>query len=309
MALALAVRYRWSMACTSAPRTGSSASVLRGALVGYSRKTGFRGWNGFGWQIVLLVPPSLLYFLVRDLSAGQEREAFANAAAIVNFEQAIGLDWEAALQQRILDTGWIVDLMNWVYIYGHFPLIAVSLVLLFGLSRPEFLTLRNALVASGAIGLVCFALYPVAPPRLFAPGEFFDSVAELSGSYQILQNPKVTNQFAAVPSFHVGWNLLVAFALWRASRFALLRLIAVVFPMLMIASVLLTANHWVVDIVAGAVVALLGIGGAKLMDRFFRHLNAMPDSSSPAPPALRPRERLIAADTPGAGYESVNALS
>lgn len=258
---------------------------------------GFRGWSGFGWQIVLLVPPALLYFLVRDLSAGQEREAFANAASIVNFEKALGLDWEATLQQQILDTDWIVAFMNWVYIYGHFPLIAVSLVLLFRLSRPEFLTLRNALVASGVIGLICFALYPVAPPRLFAPHMFFDSLGELSSSYKVLQNPKVTNQFAAVPSFHVGWNLLVAFALWRASRFPLLRLAAVASPLLMIAAVVLTANHWLVDIIAGAAVAVLGIGGSKLMDRFFRHLNSVPapGTQPPAPPTPT-RERLIAAE-------------
>lgn len=240
---------------------------MRAALVGYSRKMGVRGWSGFAWQIVLLVPPALLYFLVRDLSAGQESEAFANAAAIVNFQKSLGLDWEATLQQRILDTQWIVDAVNWIYIWGHFPVIIASLVLLFGLSRRNFVTLRNALVVSGAIGLVCFALYPVAPPRLFDPNAFFDSLGELSTSYKVLQNPKVTNQFAAMPSFHVGWNLLVAIAVWRASRFRLLRLIAAAFPLLMMSAVILTANHWLIDILAGISVALVGIAGAKLIDR------------------------------------------
>ena len=235
--------------------------------MGYSQKMGVRGWSGFGWQVVILVPPALLYFLVRDLSAGQEREAFANAASIVDLQKSLGLDWEATLQQKILDTDWIVSAMNWIYIWGHFPVIFASLVLLFGLSRRNFITLRNALVVSGAIGLVCFALYPVAPPRLFDPNAFFDSLGELSTSYQILQNPKVTNQFAAVPSFHVGWNLLVAIAVWRASRFRLLRLLALVFPLLMMTAVVLTANHWLLDIVAGISVALVGIGGAKLLER------------------------------------------
>lgn len=249
----------------------------------------------------------MLYFLVRDLSAGQEREAFANAASIVNFEKALGLDWESTLQQRVLDTDWIIAFMNWVYIYGHFPLIALSLVLLFGLSRRDFLTLRNALVASGVLGLICFAVYPVAPPRLFAPGMFFDSLGELSSSYQILQNPKVTNQFAAVPSFHVGWNLLVAFALWRASRFRLLRLIAVALPLLMMAAVVLTANHWLVDIVAGAAVAVLGIGGSKLMDRYFRHLNALPPPPLPAAPPAPRREPLIAHERVSTDFEWADA--
>lgn len=216
------------------------------------------------------MPPSLFYFLVRDLSAGQEREAFANAASIVELQKSLGLDWEATLQQRVLDVDWLIAAVNWVYIYGHFPLIVATLILLFGLCRPEFLRLRNALVVSGAIGLVCFALYPVAPPRLFDPSAFFDSLGELSRSYHVLQNPKVTNQFAAVPSFHVGWNLLVSFAIWRAARFPVLRAVAVVLPLLMMVSVVLTANHWLTDIAAGVSVALAGLLGAWALERAFR---------------------------------------
>ena len=269
------------MACTPTPRARSAEempnySAFRAALVGYSRKMGVRGWSGFGWQVALLVPPGLLYFLVRDLSAGQEREAFANAASIVDLQKSLGLDWESTLQQRILDTDWIVAVMNWVYIYGHFPVIIGALFLLFGLSRRDFITLRNALVVSGAIGLVCFALYPVAPPRLFDPNAFFDSLGELSSSYHVLQNPKVTNQFAAVPSFHVGWNVLVAVAVWRASNFRLLRMIAIASPLLMMAAVVLTANHWLLDIVAGLSVAFVGIMGASVLERLANRFAPLP---------------------------------
>jgi len=260
----------------------ANSSAFRAALVGYSRKMGVRGWSGFGWQILLLLPPSLLYFLVRDLSAGQERDAFANAASIVNLQKSVGLDWESTLQQRILDTEWIVAAANWIYIYGHFPVILGSLVLLFGLSRPNFITLRNALVVSGAIGLVCFALYPVAPPRLFDPNAFFDSLAELSGSYHVLQNPKVTNQFAAVPSFHVGWNVLVAVAVYRATNFRLVRLIAMTFPLLMMAAVVLTANHWLLDVVAGLSVAMAGILGASVLERLTNRIAPVAPPERPA---------------------------
>ena len=241
---------------------------LRAALIAHHDTGSARSWTGFHWQVALLVPPALLYFVVRDLSAGQEAEAFENASSIVSLQKTLGLDWEATLQQRVLDTEWIISAVNWIYIYGHFPLLVTVLVLLFGLSKRDFVTLRNALVASGAVGLVCFALYPVAPPRLFAPDQFFDSLGELSTSYQILQNPKVTNQFAAVPSFHVGWNLLAAMAVWRATRFRPLKLLAATVPVLMMIAVLLTANHWVLDIVAGVAVAMVGVSGAKLFERF-----------------------------------------
>lgn len=243
-------------------------SRFRAALVAHHGAGSARSWNGFHWQVALMVPPALLYFLVRDLSAGQEAEAFENASSIVSFQKTIGLDWEATLQQRVLDADWIISAVNWIYIYGHFPLLFTVLVLLFGLSKRDFVTLRNALVASGVVGLVCFALYPVAPPRLFAPDQFFDSLGELSSSYQILQNPKVTNQFAAVPSFHVGWNLLAAIAVWRSTRFRPLKLVAALVPGLMMISVLLTANHWILDIIAGIAVAMIGVTGAKLFERF-----------------------------------------
>jgi len=215
-----------------------------------------------------LLPPSLLYFGVRELSADQRSEAFENAASISSLQKALGLDWEYSLQQRVLDSDWVIAAVNWIYIYGHFPLLLVAMLILYRMHRREFLNLRNALIASGAIGLICFAVYPVAPPRLFDPTAFFDTVGELSTSYRILQNPSVTNQFAAVPSFHVGWNLLVAIALWRATRLRPIKALAVLLPLLMIASVVLTANHWIVDILAGMGVAMVGLSAACAFNRF-----------------------------------------
>ena len=253
-----------------ARHSGRATSVLdrvRSAIVALGPDGRTDSWRGFLSQVILLTPPALLYFLVRDLVSGQEAEAFSNAASIVNFQQSLGLDWEASLQQSILDSEWVLTLVNWIYIYGHFPLVVGALFVLFRLSRRNFVVLRNAIVVSGAIGLICFAIFPVAPPRLFDPDLFFDSLAELSSSYQVLQNPDITNQFAAVPSFHVGWNVLVAVAIWRASPSRSLKLLALVFPMLMVTAVILTANHWVIDIVAGLAVALIGIGAAILFER------------------------------------------
>ncbi len=247
------------------PQLGS----IRAAIGSPQQKVHPRSWSGIGWQFVLLTPPVLLYFLVRDLSADQRTEAFRNAESILDVERSLGLDWEAALQQRILDSDAILTAVNWFYIYGHFPLLITALFVLFRWSRGNYLLFRNALVASGAIGLVCFVLYPVAPPRLFDPTAFFDSLGELSTGYKILQNPNLTNQFAAVPSFHVGWNLLAAIAVWRASRFRPVKILAALSPMLMVVAVVLTANHWLLDIFAGIAVALAGIAIAVISQRIY----------------------------------------
>jgi len=86
-----------------------------------------------------------------------------------------------------------------------------------------------------------------------------DTIAERSSMYRVLQPPQLTNQYAAVPSLHVGWNLLIGIALFRgSSRFAV-RLLGIASPGIMFVAVLVTANHYLVDTVAGASVALIGL--------------------------------------------------
>ncbi len=119
---------------------------------------------------------------------------------------------------------------------------------------------------SGAIGLVILILFPVAPPRLM-PAGFVDTVTELSTSYRVLQPPSLINKFAAVPSLHVGWNLLVGILIFTTSRNRLARLFALGGPLLMATAVVLTANHYIVDAVAGSIVALAGLAGAVALRR------------------------------------------
>jgi membrane-associated phospholipid phosphatase len=136
--------------------------------------------------------------------------------------------------------------------------IVLTLLYLHRTNRLEFLILRNAMFASGAIGLVIFVSYPVAPPRML-PG-FVDTVTENSTSYRILQPPNLVNKYAAVPSLHAGWNLLVGVALYRASTHrTFLRMFGIVSATAMALAVVSTANHYILDVVAGYAVALAGL--------------------------------------------------
>ena len=90
-----------------ARRQGTAMKKLgrvRAAIVARGPDGRTDSWRGFMSQVLLLTPPALLYFLVRDLVSGQESQAFANAASIVDLQKSLGLDWEAALQQRIIDS-------------------------------------------------------------------------------------------------------------------------------------------------------------------------------------------------------------
>lgn len=209
-------------------------------------------------QIFFVVLGALFYFGVRGLTEGSPHEAVRRGREILEWERRLGIDIEQRAQDLITDSDTLVTLANWVYIWLHWPIIILTLLWLHRTRRLDYLILRNAMFVSGAIGLVIFALYPVAPPRLADPG-FVDTVTELSKSYRILQPPALVNKYAAVPSLHVGWNLLVGIAVYRAATRWWLRALAAAGPAAMTAAVIFTANHYVIDAVAGAAVALAGL--------------------------------------------------
>ena len=140
-----------------------------------------------------------------------------------------------------------MTLANWVYIYGHWPVIIMTLAWLFVRAPAEYL-LRNAMFISGAIGLVIFVLFPVAPPRLGVL-EIVDTVTQRSNSYRTLQPPGLINRYAAMPSLHFGWNLLVGdHGLARVAPAGGCAPCAVVMVAAMGLAVVVTANHYVVDV-------------------------------------------------------------
>lgn len=218
-------------------------------------------------QVVVVVGAALSYFAVRGITEGNEEIAIRNAETLLRLEDAIGIAVEGHLQNLILGSRALVTLANWVYIWGHWPVIITVLAWLFARHREQYRLLLRSMLISGAIGLVAFALYPVSPPRLMPDHDVVDTVTELSRSYRILQPPALVNKYAALPSLHVGWNLLVGVAVFRASRSRPLRAFAIASPLLMMAAVVLTGNHYVVDGLVGSAVAVIGLLGADAVGR------------------------------------------
>ena len=118
--------------------------------------------------------------------------------------------------------------------------------------------MRTAFFVSGAIGMVFFILFPVAPPRL-VNAYFMDTVARYSHAYRALQPPSLVNRYAAFPSLHFGWDLLIGIALVAYARSLWARALGVAMPVAMAIAVVLTANHWIIDVVAGAALAVIGL--------------------------------------------------
>ena len=235
-------------------------------------------------EVAIIGAAVLLYFLVRGLVDGREVEAVANARWLVALERALGLFWEPQLQGWALGIGPLDTLANWVYIWGHWPVIVATLTWLFVRHRAEYGLYRNALLLSGAIGLIVFTLFPMAPPRLVADLGFVDTITLQSNSYRLLQPPSLVNQYAAMPSLHVGWDLLMGIAIARHAP-RRLRPIGIVLPAAMAAAVVLTANHYLLDGLVGAMIVLAAL---RLVAIVRAHAaDPRPWTRSTAAPALR----------------------
>ncbi len=216
-------------------------------------------------EVILLTAAIASYFGIRNATAGSLHESFENADRIVRVERALDLAWERGIQSSIIRSDDLVALANWVYIWGHWPVILATVLALLLFRRDRYYLLRNALFVSGAIGFLSFALFPVAPPRLLDLG-LVDTVTEQSYAYRALQPPGLTNQYAAFPSLHVGWNLLVGIVLFGTTANLAVRGFAVASPLAMTFAVVATANHFVLDAAAGGVVVLLGLAAARLIE-------------------------------------------
>jgi hypothetical protein len=208
-----------------------------------------------------------LYLFVRGVIRGQEGAAFDHAVRLIALERRLGVFWEPRLQSWALAHAWIVTLANWVYVFAFWPVLALTMIWLFVRHRGMVAVYRNALLISGAIGLTSFALFPMAPPRLLPEWGFVDTVASGSGTYAALYPSSVANWYAAMPSLHVGWTLLMGIALATRSTNRLVRAIGIVLPLAMFAATVLTANHFLADGLAGAVVVLVGLGISRLLGR------------------------------------------
>jgi membrane-associated phospholipid phosphatase len=205
-------------------------------------------------QLLLAAVLVFVYFRVRGLTEGSPARAHDNAAEVIGLERSWGIDVEGWIEHGLLKVPFATTLANWVYIWGHWPVIIATMVWLARRSPSVFRQLRDGMMISGGVGMAVFALYPLAPPRL-VDQDLPALLAQQSVAYRILQPPAFTNQYAAMPSLHAGWDLLVGIALVAAASGVLLRAVGLVLPVLMAVAVMATANHYVLDVVVGLTVA------------------------------------------------------
>lgn len=196
-----------------------------------------------------------LYLAIRGWSIADPRHAFTDAWHLIGFERELGLFHEFEIQ-RLLQPfdGFFAS----YYMLGFAPVLTSVLVWLAGYRRRLYTELRTLLFVSLGIALIAYVAFPTAPPRL-VPGLGIADTVGLAGHDRGSFAGVRFDPYAAMPSLHVGWSLLAAIAVFRATRRRWLRGVAIAHPVLMALAVTATGNHYLVDSLAGGLVALLAI--------------------------------------------------
>jgi hypothetical protein len=155
-----------------------------------------------------------------------------------------------------------------VYFWFHFPVIAVTGIVLSLIARPVFVLLRNSILLSGGVSLVIYWLFPVSPPRLVQGHDFVDTMGLFSQvSYQAQEFTPFINQYAAMPSLHAGWALLLVLAIMSGFKSMILRFFFILIFLFQLIAIICTGNHFWLDGLAGIAICLLAWGGALLLRR------------------------------------------
>ena len=191
-----------------------------------------------------------------DLAAASDR-----AAEILDVERLVGLDLEWAWSTWLASHHVLAVAASYWYSVGHYTVTPAVLLWLWWSRSSAYSKERWTLVLASAIGLVVYVALPVAPPRLMGYVDVLATTATAGWWTEHASAPAglghLTNELAAMPSLHVGWAVWAGLAVWRLSRRPVVRLLAVAHPVVTSVVVVATANHWLLDVVAGAMLVLV----------------------------------------------------
>jgi hypothetical protein len=216
-------------------------------------------------QIGLFLLAYAVYTVARFFTIGDLVDAKNNAHWIVDVEHSFRLGFESSVQQA-LDGSWAIWVLNRLYLLAQLGVIPAVLIFLYNRSYAIYATLRNTILATWAISVPVYGLFPVAPPRLADIGIADTITSQTSMSMTSNFSTSFFNELAAVPSLHVGFAVIVGFALFAAVRNPL-RWVFLLWGPIVTLAVVATGNHFVFDAIAGLAASAGGYGLALIAAR------------------------------------------
>jgi membrane-associated phospholipid phosphatase len=248
------------------------------------------GWLDALRQVSLFAAAYLAYRLVRGAVEGDANAAFAHARDLISLERATHLFVEPSIQAWASGSHAVMLVASWIYVNAQTSVTIAALLYLYLRHNRSFYFVRNMFMIAMAIALVGYTVFPTAPPRFMPEWGFMDSVYDLTGLNGPTATPHATlsalfNPYAAVPSMHVAFALMIGGTLARLCRRRVARILWMTYPLLMTFVIVVTANHFIFDALLGALTAGLSAYGATWLARARPHVWRF-SSLSPSPARL-----------------------
>ena len=194
--------------------------------------------------------------------------AFQHGRTIIDIERSTGLFVEPHIQSAFGGTGTVADVSSWIYLNAQVTVTVGALIYLYLRHNHSFYFVRNMFMVAWCIALVGYIVYPTAPPRFFPEWGFVDSVADFTGV-----DPKsatasaLFNPYAAVPSMHVAFALMIGMPLSILAKHRAVRIFWRCYPVLVTFVIVITGNHFLFDALLGALTFVAAGATATWMAR------------------------------------------
>ncbi|CAL9542401.1 hypothetical protein SUDANB6_04288 [Streptomyces sp. enrichment culture] len=245
------------------------------------------------WFEILLIAVSYwTYSLVRNAVPEQRAQALRNADWIWRAEHQLGIAVEQSVNHAANSVTWLIVGMNYYYATLHFVVTLGVLVWLYRGHPGRYAATRLVLFATTGVALVGYYLFPLAPPRLMNGGHFIDTVMvhQTWGSMASGDLKNMSNQYAAMPSMHIGWSLWCGLTIFALAAVPWVRVLGLLYPALTLVVIVATANHFWLDAVGGVLCLAFGYTVARLWYGALPHdLPRLAPAAAPAGPLLPTR--------------------
>lgn len=220
-------------------------------------------------ELVIVAAVYFTYSISRNLIPDQVEQAQRNARSILDAEKLLGLDIELGINRWGADLPWLIIPANYYYATLHLSLTLIVMIWLYRRRNAFYARCRSVLLTMTVMALASYWLYPLAPPRLMAGQSYIDTVKEhvLWGFTPSEDMQSLSNQYAAMPSMHVGWALWVGVVLFMYGRGRVVRALGIAYPITTVFVVMVTGNHFILDAVAAVVFFLVAVAIVDVVGR------------------------------------------
>jgi membrane-associated phospholipid phosphatase len=230
-----------------------------------------RGWRDFGIQLGIWFGFYFSYLAVRHLTDRDPAKAFVNGLRVISLEKHVSRHLFELSVERVTDSSqFLLTAAAWTYWNSEFTVIGLALLWVYLRRNETFSRFRNTILLANLVGLLGFWLMPTAPPWMFPRQGFVDGVNHSSALLQSLGN-----SYAAMPSLHAADALIVGFFLVSTSRTIWAKALWALWPLWVWFCVIATANHYLLDVVAGIGVAVAALLAITLAPRLFARLRGL----------------------------------